>query len=181
LITTSGCNGIAANSIGVRSFALARRPDRPLIDESSASKDAHYGPKDENYNYARAAFAAHVMARTEGCDVKWPEKSGTLANAVTSAIAIFLVLALVGCVSPEERAEFDMRDAKATCAAAGLREGTLEFAECALVGFRDAQAAHEAARRRAAEGGATTVQPPQPPPPGKPVMCQPRGTLIICQ
>jgi hypothetical protein len=35
------------------SFELARRPDRPLVDESSASKDANYGPKDENYNYAR--------------------------------------------------------------------------------------------------------------------------------
>ena len=133
---------------------------------------------------ARDGPAARAVTRTDARDREVAGVAlirGSLEHAMRSEVAIVLALTLAGCVSREERAEVDMRDAKATCAAAGLREGTREFAQCALAGFREAQAAHEAARHRAAEGGAKTVQTPPPQPPGKPVMCQPRGTSIVCQ
>jgi hypothetical protein len=62
-----------------------------------------------------------------------------------------------------------------------LRDGTREFARCALAGLQDAQAAHESARVRALDGGAKTLQKPLAQAPGKPVMCQLRDTSIICR
>ena len=75
----------------------------------------------------------------------------------------------------------DLREAKAMCEASGLREGTSEFARCAVSGYEQAQAGHETARTRAREGGVQKLDRPQASAPGQPVLCQTRGLIIVCR
>jgi hypothetical protein len=89
-------------------------------------------------------------------------------------------LALLGCASPQERQQMRMVNAESTCSAAGFKQGTPEYSQCAITVYQQDQARRDALVR----AGIQMMQPqPAPPAPPAPVVCVPvmRNGSYYCQ
>jgi len=85
----------------------------------------------------------------------------------TQSMVLLVVVAIIsGCVSPAERQQQWLADARSSCAAFGFTDGTSEFSRCMQDTYNTYILADQQQRSAAAVAGAViAAQPAQAPPP----------------